>query len=83
MAGCGCTGKAMCASCKLKKLLVELVVVGLVFALLFAVLARVFRVPVSVQVLRLAFVAGALGHVLFEFAGVNQWYVRQYTPLLQ
>lgn len=29
------------------------------------------------------FVAGALLHVVFEGLGVNEWYVRQYTPLLK
>lgn len=83
MAGCGC-GQAgtMGAMCRYKKLLVEMAVVGLVLLAVFALLARAAGVPASRPTLRLAFVAGAVGHALLEATGLNAWYAQQYTPLL-
>ena len=71
--------------CKYRQLVVEMLVVGAIFALLMVVIARVLSSSPQVEnrkVLIVAFAAGAFGHFAFEFTGVNAWYAAQYKPLL-
>lgn len=59
------------------RFLLEIVVVGLVFALLTNAFSFVF--PANNEWLHkiaLPFVAGAVGHILFEITGMNNYYAK-------
>lgn len=54
-------------------LLSEAVVVGFLLTIIFAFLKLAITNP-----LVCAFLAGALFHIICEYTGVNEWYVKNY-----
>ena len=67
-----------------QKILLEAVVVGIAFTLFFFI-AHIMDMSMDKKramshrgIFLQAFVAGLMGHVAFEVAGVNKWYAKQY-----
>jgi len=72
---------------QLIRLLVEMSVVGLCMVVVSLLYSAVFgedlrKISHLWPMIYGTFVTGALVHLLFEASGVNQWYVKQYSPLL-
>ena len=72
----------------LQKLLVEMAVVGAALVVVSLVLSsvqgeNVHEVPHLKSMVMGIFLSGALLHLIFEAGGVNDWYVKQYIPLLR
>ena len=67
------------------KVFSESIVVGIIFVLLFLAIHSIdmeLNVKSSMShsgMLRQAFIAGMLGHIIFEYTGINKWYVKQYN----
>ena len=71
----------------LSKLFVEMVVVGGALVIVSLAMSyienrNVLRAPHLKDMVMGVFISGATLHFLFEAVGVNEWYVKQYTPLL-
>jgi len=67
-----------------QKILLEAVVVGIAFTLFFFI-AHIIDMSMDKKramshqgIFLQAFVAGLMGHIAFEVAGVNKWYAKQY-----
>lgn len=67
-----------------KKILVEAVIVGVAFTFFF-IIAHVIDMSIDPKsamshqgIFTQAFVAGLIGHIVFEVSGVNKWYAKQY-----
>lgn len=67
-----------------QKVLLEAVVVGIAFTLFFFV-AHIINMSVDAKramshqgIFMQAFVAGLMGHIVFDVVGVNKWYAKQY-----
>jgi Na+/H+ antiporter NhaA len=67
-----------------QKVILEAITVGIAFTLFFFI---VHIIDMSIDSKRAmshqgiftqAFVAGFIGHIAFELAGVNKWYAKQY-----
>lgn len=72
----------------LQKLLVEMVAVGAALVVVSLMLSsiqgeNVREAPHLKGMVMGVFLSGALLHLIFEAGGVNDWYVKQYTPLLR
>ena len=72
----------------LSKLFVEMVLVGLALVVVSLTISyienrNVLRAPHIKSMVIGVFLSGATLHFLFEVAGLNEWYVKQYTPLLR
>ena len=72
----------------LSKLLLEMVAVGAALVVVSLAISYienrdVLRAPHIKAMMMGVFLSGATLHFLFEAGGVNEWYVKQYTPLLK
>jgi len=71
----------------LYKLLVEMVVVGVSMVLVSLLISiaqqeNVFQKPHFWPMVQGVFTTGAITHLFFELAGINQWYAKQYKRLI-
>lgn len=67
-----------------KQIMLEGIVVGLSFLILFMIIHVIdmkFRendAMLHSSIAYQAFLSGLLGHLIFEYTGINKWYVSQY-----
>ena len=72
---------------QLCRLILEMAVVGAVLVIVSLVIAKLEGTDLKAKFIGPmvwgVFLTGALTHLLFEIAGANEWYAKQYTPIFK